>query len=368
MSVKPQRQVRVLSTADDVEACTAAWQRDIPPGPLGPLDRPAWVAAAAATLAPTDGLRVVVVEEGSALIGVAPLVVGPSGALELLGAETMAEPADFVARDRDALLALARAVVRLGHPLRLARLPARSGTPRALRAAGHGWVTVRPADSWPTLLLDSAWMAPEGRLSGRRASDLRRARRRAEAAGIVQVRHHRPGPGGVEPLLAQAEAVEAAGWKGRAGSALIHDPVRRAFFQSWARRAAADGSLRISFLWIDGAAAAVQVAAESAQRRWILKIGHTDAHARCSPGLLLLLDSVRDAAARGLDAVEMLGVVEPWTRAWTPHESATVSVRHYPTTIAGVRRLAIDGGRAVSGRLQRERHRPLAPSTAEADA
>jgi CelD/BcsL family acetyltransferase involved in cellulose biosynthesis len=345
----PPETSRVLRTAAEVEACAPGWEAGIPPGALGPLTRPAWFAAAAATLAPPGTLRVVVVERDGAVAGVAPLVVGPTGRLELLGADLLPEPGDVAARDAPALDALARAVVGLGRPVRLARVPGTSPTVAALRAAvgRGGWVATRPADPWPTLTLGPEWTTPAGRLSARRAGDLRRAARRAADAGVVEVRDHRPTPADVDARLDEALAVEAAGWKGATRTALLHDHARRPFFVAWARAAARDGTLRIALLRIGGEPAAMQVAAECSDRRWILKIGHAEAHARCSPGLLLLQHTVRDAAGRGLAAVELLGTTEPWTQAWTTQTGDARLVRVYPGNAAGARRLALDGSRAL---------------------
>lgn len=349
--------VRVLRTAAEVQACAASWERHVPAGDLGPLTRPAWFGAAAAALAPAGRLRVVVVEEDGAVVAAAPLVAGAGGRLELLGGDALPEPGDLAARDATALGVLARGVVGLGRPIRLPRVPADSPTIAALRAAAGrgGWVPTRPADPWPTLSLHPGWAGPDGLLSARRAADLRRAARRAEAAGGVDTVDHHPGPADVGPLLDLALAIEASGWKGRSRTALVHDPVRLPFFRAWATRAARDGSLRIAVLRIGGEPAAVQIAAESANRRWILKIGHGDEHARCSPGLLLLLHTVREAARRGLDGVELLGTVEPWTTAWTTEARATRLVRVYPGNAAGAGRLARDGSRAMARRAAERR-------------
>jgi CelD/BcsL family acetyltransferase involved in cellulose biosynthesis len=350
----PPYACRTVTTVDELERLATSWATD-PPAGLGPLTRPAWFAAAAREYGSGGGLRVVVVEDHDRVAAVAPLIVGRGGRLELLGAAQLPEPGDFAARDGAARAALARAVVGLRRPLYLGRLPRSSPTVDALqRALGRrGLLATRPADPWPTLTLDEGWTASEGRLSSRRAGDLRRARRRAEQHGPISVDHHRPTPDRLDGLLAEALDVEAGGWKGSSRTALRHDPPLARFFLDWAHGAAADGSLRISFLRIDGTAAAMQVAAEADDRRSILKIGHTDAFTRCSPGLLLLLETIRDAAGRGLAAVELLGTVEPWTRAWTTEASETVCVRTYPATGRGAGRLTVDGLRAVENRRRR---------------
>ena len=60
----------------------------------------------------------------------------------------------------------------------------------------------------------------------------------------------------------------------------------------------------------------MQLAVECGERFWLLKIGYDEEFARCSPGVLLMLHTVRYAATRGLKSYELLGRVEPWTRVW----------------------------------------------------
>jgi CelD/BcsL family acetyltransferase involved in cellulose biosynthesis len=42
-------------------------------------------------------------------------------------------------------------------------------------------------------------------------------------------------------------------------------------------------------------------------------ISHDQAHARCSPGQLLMLHALRQAAAAGLQGYEFMGVMDEWT-------------------------------------------------------
>jgi CelD/BcsL family acetyltransferase involved in cellulose biosynthesis len=74
----------------------------------------------------------------------------------------------------------------------------------------------------------------------------------------------------------------------------------------------------------------MQVAVESRSRLWLLKIGHDEAVKRCSPGMLLLLEVVRAAAAEGLEAVQLLGGIEPWTSMWTEDVEECVTLVAYP--------------------------------------
>jgi CelD/BcsL family acetyltransferase involved in cellulose biosynthesis len=69
---------------------------------------------------------------------------------------------------------------------------------------------------------------------------------------------------------------------------------------------------------------------------WLLKIGHDDAVKRCSPGMLLLLEVVRAAAADGLEAVQLLGGVEAWTSMWTEDVHDCAAVVAYPPSMGSV--------------------------------
>jgi proline dehydrogenase len=87
----------------------------------------------------------------------------------------------------------------------------------------------------------------------------------------------------------------------------------------------------------------MQLAVEHGTRLWLLKIGYDDRFARSSPGTLLLLESLRWASRAGLDAVELLGRREPWTRQWTDEARECVAIHAYPATPRGMGSLVSDG-------------------------
>jgi CelD/BcsL family acetyltransferase involved in cellulose biosynthesis len=86
----------------------------------------------------------------------------------------------------------------------------------------------------------------------------------------------------------------------------------------------------------------MQLAIECGNRFWLLKIGYDEAFARCSPGSLLLLETVRYAALRGLHSYEFLGTAEPWTHMWTTCMRPCVSLLAYPANRRGLAAFAAD--------------------------
>jgi CelD/BcsL family acetyltransferase involved in cellulose biosynthesis len=329
---------QVVEDTRTLQHLTEAWA-GLEARHVSPPHQHIWAGAAIETLAPGRAPKVLIVGPQERPAAVAPVVStrGAPGVMRLVGAE-LNEPVDVVSAGPDALASLTTAMVKLKAPIFLGKLRAGTPTVAALERAyrGSGVVVSRPAPPVPYIALDSGWAEPEGNLDAGRRSDIRRARRRAEAIGPVGVEIVSPTPAELPPLLEEAYRIEAAGWKGRLGSALAQDDVRGAFYRRYAAAAAARGILRLCFLSIGGRGAAMQMAVECADRFWVLKIGYDETFARCSPGTLLMVASVADAAVKGLASYELGGQVEPWIRVWTEREHRCVTVMASPV---GVRSL-----------------------------
>ena len=326
-------------------------------GTTSPIQQYLWSKSCCATL-PLDGeLRFVVVKTGPQKGAIAPLVraKGVLGRLEYLGVKILREPADLVFSDPVALKHLANALLRLGSPLFLERIPADSPTVAAIQDAyrGRGLVLIRIAQPYPRILLHQGWRQPESQLNSGRRSDLRRAVRNAEKIGPLSYQILSPTPSELEPVFEEALEVEAANWKGSEGSAIAYDKLRGQFYRHYAAAACAAGLLRLCFLRIGGKAVAMQFALECAGSFWLLKIGYRDQFARCSPGMLLIAETIRYAASRGLVSYEFLGNAENWTRTWTQDEIQSVTIRAYPFGARGIAALAADAFQAALRRLKR---------------
>jgi len=214
---------------------------------------------------------------------------------------------------------------------------------------------VSPQASCPFILLDPSWREPESHLNSGRRSDLRRARRKAEQLGTVDSRVLTPRPSELASLLDEAFAVEASGWKGAASSALCCDPRRASFFRRYAAAAARFGMLRILFLRIGGDLAAMQIAVETRRKLWLLKVGYREQLAKCSPGMLLMRDSIAYAADAGLEGFEFLGRAEAWTDVWTDQLREHVSLRVYPWRLGGLMALTTDAAQLGIGRWRSQK-------------
>ncbi|MCC6949608.1 MAG: GNAT family N-acetyltransferase [Bradyrhizobiaceae bacterium] len=126
-------------------------------------------------------------------------------------------------------------------------------------------------------------------LSAKRLAELRRQQRRlaeAGAVGRVTAKSLRE----IEPALGAYLELEAAGWKGRAGSAAKADAESAAFFREAVLALAAERKAQIDLLRLNGCAIAASITLFSGDRAWGWKTAYDESFARFSPGMQLAFD------------------------------------------------------------------------------
>ncbi|MXO60433.1 GNAT family N-acetyltransferase [Altererythrobacter salegens] len=348
-----------LRTAEGATAHQRAW-RHLDTRATLPTQHPDFLSALRETLLAGDELALFQVETQGRFDAVLPLARSPGAFARwrLAGDNEVFEPGDAAVRDSVAAHRLATLVARERRPLVMARVPASSAFVPALREAmaGRGLVDVRPAPPCPTIALDESWSEPESRFNARRRSDFRRAARRAAEFGQVSFETLTPSPDEFDAHFDAAIAVEAASWKREAGTAIACDPRKEAFFRAYLKAACEDRSCRIAFLRLSGEIAAMHLAVELGGRHWLYKIGFDERFQRCSPGTLLMLHVLGDAARRRIERFELMGDAESWiAELWTREEHSCVQLRTYPFGMAGAVAFAADSARWARQRLVRVR-------------
>lgn len=124
--------------------------------------------------------------------------------------------------------------------------------------------------------------------SGKR-KELRRQRRRLAEAGTLTSETVSSAEG-IRRAVADYLAVEASGWKGRAGDAAQANPATEHFLTEAVADLAAEGKARVDLLKLDGRAIAATILLRSGDRAWFWKIAYDEALARFSPGVQLALE------------------------------------------------------------------------------
>lgn len=138
----------------------------------------------------------------------------------------------------------------------------------------------------------------EAALSAGKRKELKRQRRRLADLGELQVRSL-ASDGDVELWIDRFLELEAAGWKGEARSALLRNQVEANYFRNVCRSLFARGRLTLLGLFVDDAPVAMKCNYHSGCGSFAVKIAYDESYAKFSPGVLLELENVIDAHARG---------------------------------------------------------------------
>ncbi|HEV7438269.1 MAG TPA: GNAT family N-acetyltransferase, partial [Methylobacterium sp.] len=167
--------------------------------------------------------------------------------------------------------------------------------------AGHATrAGLRRANYWPyaRALLDLGGCAPAARaayldhMPGKRRRKLRQLLTRLEADGPVTLETARA-PAALAEALEDYIALEGAGWKGRAGTAIADRPAEIAFMRDMVAALGTEGRIRIDRLRRGSRTLAASIlpitgAGPAGREAWWLKIAHDEAEARNSPGVQLV--------------------------------------------------------------------------------
>ena len=209
--------------------------------------------------------------------------------------------------------------------LRLCQLPDGSDVSRRLAglAAAKGFPVGRWTSSGsPYVPIQGTWQGYLARLSRKHRRTVRNRHRRLEALGGVEL-ETLDGRGGeaawrrLDRDLEEGFRLEAAAWKGTAGTAILSRPETRLFYRLLARRAAARGWLRLHFLRVGGRRIAFHYSLLHGGTLYALKGGYDPEYARFSPGIVLYSLILREAFETGARALDFLGDEEPWKLHWT---------------------------------------------------
>lgn len=126
---------------------------------------------------------------------------------------------------------------------------------------------------------------------------LRARERRLRELGRVEYAELGP-EGEVDDWTEEFLALEARGWRGRAGSAAAMGPARRRFFEAVVGEAFVRGRLEMLALRVDERALAIKCNLLAGEGSFAFGAAWDERYARLSPGVLLEVDCVRRLHAR----------------------------------------------------------------------
>jgi CelD/BcsL family acetyltransferase involved in cellulose biosynthesis len=209
------------------------------------------------------------------------------------------------------------------------------GECRAAAAAADYRLLERTIERSPYVSLEGTFDEYLKSLDRKRVKEVRRLRRRLEEVGRVTFEVE-DGGARLDELLDECFALEAAGWKGRTGTAIASRRPARDFYASIARWGAERGWLRLTFVRVDGRAAAFDLHLEQHGSLYALKGGYDEALRSFGPGMLATWEVLAYAFARGLRTYELLGSAERYKLAWTDRVRERMLLRAFAPGPAGL--------------------------------
>jgi CelD/BcsL family acetyltransferase involved in cellulose biosynthesis len=137
----------------------------------------------------------------------------------------------------------------------------------------------------------------------------------------------------VSAALSAFYELEAKGWKGARGTAVVQQSTVKRLYDEIVVRAC--GDVRIAVLTLAGTPIAAQVLRVCGRTMFMLKIAYDEAYGLFVPGQLLTVRVVQHGIEHGMDALDFLADNAPWKEVW-----ATGFLRHrrmliFAPTLAG---------------------------------
>lgn len=318
------------------DAIAADWDRLAEGGPT-PFLLSSWVSLWWRALAAPRGMRVAALWRDGELAGGLPVRHG-QGCWEApvrFDVPPFVEmlAADDAARERLASELIARAP----RELSLRALPSEDPATEALLGAARHAGCRTIVEPLPTALVTATAGSLEdyrAGLSSKVRSEVGRLRRKAEREHAFELTAIEP-PRDLELQWARALALEASGWKGRNGTAIVCRPEIESFFDGLTRDLHARGALRLSELSLDGKLAAVAMSIVHANRLFTLKVAYDEDHRRLGPGFVLLMAMIERCFELGLEAYEFSGPEEEYERRFATSERERCLARVYKRGVVG---------------------------------
>ena len=242
-----------------------------------------------------------------------------------------------LARDAAALEELVTAAAR-GGGLELCALPAEGGFVDLLGAGARASSLIPLIEpSYCSPCVDTsgdfdAWRAVSKKRWGAPIERFRRKMARDHQAefAIVEV------PGDLDAELADGFQLEAAGWKGERGTAILSAPETLSFYTAVAKSFAGRGELRFGRIVLDGVTASFDYTILHGERLYLLKTAFNEDFRKLAPGLVMRLSTIERCFEMGLSSHELLGGESEWKSKFATGGRKHLLFEAYPLRPSGL--------------------------------
>lgn len=326
-----------------------------------PYLRPGWFRAWMRAFKPGQTLHVLSARRAGELVLVLPLITTQLGFRAPVNAETPAfEP---LCTDDDAIRAIVPRLLESARRVDVQFLPSNAKEQVLVgTAAQQGYRLKRDVIRRSTYTdVTRSWETVRNEvLKASRRRGIGRGRRELAQLGELSFTVHN-GRENLQDLLTQALALEASGWKGTEGTAILSQPQTSQFYRELADWATAEGLLRLHFLRLNGKLIAFSLALEQSGVLHALKTSYDESLRRYGPGIMVHEDVLFYASEQPhLHTVEIAGEDEPHKLEFATGVHEQLKISMFSTGLVGsaawLQSVAID-------RLRAQARRHLSAST-----
>jgi CelD/BcsL family acetyltransferase involved in cellulose biosynthesis len=310
------------------------------PGSARPFDLHCWYLAWWKAFGGRRELAICTVRQGDTLAGVLPMQ-RHGRALEAL-ANTHSGVFRPIASSPEAMDALIAAALR--DTARLTLRDLREGDPGIEALAGGarraGMLPLFEEGSRSSIVDTSgeleAWLKQSNTSWKKRLQRYRRKMDKDYEATFEIARS----PVDLEAELAEGFALEAGGWKGGAGTAIVSQPETEAFYREVAARFHDRGELKLSRIMLDGRTVAFSFCIEHDTGLYSLKAGYDESFRKIVPGLVMQLSIIEACFERDLETYELLGEQTEWKAKLATSTLSQSTLHAYRRSPVGISRYA----------------------------
>lgn len=141
----------------------------------------------------------------------------------------------------------------------------------------------------------------------------------------------------IEPIFTDILEIEASGWKGQQGSAIVQDRNLLTFYTELSRYWAEQGWLRLFILYAGALPVAFELDAEFNGILHIFKHGYLESWAKSGPGQVLRMQVLRSAFENdGVQLADMFGPSTDFKGKWATHDEELQTLTVYRKSPAGL--------------------------------
>jgi len=336
--------IAVVTTAAGLERHAVEWDRlaEGAPHRVHTISH-AWIASFYEHFVPSGARSACILAfEGDTLVGVLPLVVSKKYSSFLAKVE-VSPPAnrqtfatDLVCREEDAngiIDAMIRGLDRFlpgAWELSFPHASERSQVVRRFRERSGRVLSFSEIDGYGNFVpIAGSFDRYLGSLRPEFVRNLRRLSRKAEGLPNYRVDFaDRDDADGTRAT--RFFELEASGWKGRGGTAILCDPNEQAFYRAYTRRLEARGWLRWHEVHAEDKLIASHMAAKVGRVLYLWKIAYDESYRAFAPGNVLMLETIKRAFDLGdTDEVNCL-TDSSWNRDWNMDRRAYLHVMVWP--------------------------------------